>query len=237
MAKPQLTDVKRILAEVESLRARQGKLKRTATHNFYLRFVDIHDLYDFNDKYQAWMEPKIYKIARANFIVNVISALEMYFKALITEYQNRWVDEGIKEMLQEKISLHDAFILCKNTGVEKADLIAIHSSFQNLSSIESIFRKLTGKKMFLDAIGFKMLVINKKGKSIPDNRKNFKKILNRTFELRHKIIHEGYIYPIDTSQIDNLVEVLLYLPSVIETYFDSLPVLQFVPELSEFDEP
>jgi hypothetical protein len=162
--------------------------------------------------------------AKANFVVNLITMLEVFLKDTIREFHGKWLNEGVSKLLTDKITLNDAFLLARKTRIKKEELVALKASFQNIAAIESTFSTLTGKP-FLDNLGFHFRKVE--GRELRNYDRNWKQVLQESFELRHKIIHEGYLVPISKEQINLYFVLYMHLPFDIEYYLQSLQEYDF----------
>jgi hypothetical protein len=128
---------------------------------------------------------------KKNYIINVVTALEIYLKDMIEEFSGSWNNAGFDKLLKEKITLNEAYDWFKDTSATKEKIVARFASFQNISTINNTFSCLFGVNDFLSDLD--AFTRNQGGqlqlfslKSYPD----WKKQLRDMLVLRNKIVHE-----------------------------------------------
>ncbi len=137
--------------------------------------------------------------ARKNFIVNLVTSMEVFLKQVIVECKGVWNKEGFATLLNETITLNEAYDLFKASKIEREHLIGHYYGFQNIGAIDKVFSALTNTK-FLNTIGaYKILPNQKDDFRLNDIEKDWRKIIESLFQLRHKIIHEDDNTPIPAA--------------------------------------
>ena len=99
--------------------------------------------------------------ARKNFIINSVTAAEVYFKDIVKVLpemskvqQNQ---AGIRELLREKISLLEAYTLFRKEKLRIGDILATYFSFQDLEQINYVMSEILNIN-FLDSFLCKLLI-------------------------------------------------------------------------------
>jgi hypothetical protein len=142
--------------------------------------------------------------ARKNALINMVSALEVYFRDLIVERNGCWAIGGFADLLKEKMSLNDAYDCFKDTTVTKEALVAHYYSFQNIESIANIFGclascdflKCIDDAEYLAFAGDCPIGHYDFHHSFPE----WKKLLVVIFNTRHRIVHEANLDEILTDE-------------------------------------
>jgi len=93
--------------------------------------------------------------ARKNFIINCVTATEVYFKDIVkilsVSPEVKESSDKIKELLKEKIRLWEAYVLFVKKKFRLGDVINSIFSFQNLEEIDYVMSKILNIK-FLNLI-------------------------------------------------------------------------------------
>jgi len=138
--------------------------------------------------------------ARKNFIISCVTATETYFKDIVKVLPElpkvKENNEGIKELLKEKISLWEAYILFKEKELRIGDVIASYFSFQNLENIDYVMSKILNLK-FLDSIENHKVSLDKENKEyygtkmicLKTDLPKWRGYLAEMFNLRHDYVH------------------------------------------------
>jgi hypothetical protein len=188
----------------------------------YVKATDLRD--NFVETAYAKQKPEIIGLSNCNFLVNLITALEVFLKSCIHRYKDKWDEEGVAKLLDEPIKLNDAFILFQHPGIEKADLISYNYVFQSTITIEKVFGRLTNTPKFLKAVVFRSW--EKIGENEWKEREDtslWRRTLSDAYDLRHKIIHEGFYEPIDQTQLALMASTILEVVVNFGVHFDKLP--------------
>ncbi len=155
------------------------------------------------------------EIARNNFIVNVTSTIETYFKGVVINGRN-FKQEGYENLLKEKITLNEAYDLFKRVNVTRQYIVSHFYSFQNLESIEKVFSNLTGKR-FLDEI--EKVVINRNKKTaLLKTHPNWRNTLTEIFTIRNRFIHEGLYDDVELVKIKEYFSITVSMIIATEEY-------------------
>lgn len=143
--------------------------------------------------------------ARKNYVINLVTAAEVYFKDLVKilpEFQEVKRDlSGLRRLLDEKITIWDAFQLFKNKKVGKSikigNIISVSFSFQNLEQIDFVFSQILLIK-FLDKVEEHKRRLNEieqdffkvKTLCLKSNLPQWRRTIADLFNARHDIVHE-----------------------------------------------
>ncbi|MBI2047792.1 MAG: hypothetical protein HYT27_01505, partial [Parcubacteria group bacterium] len=118
--------------------------------NFYRKVSESVSLVNF---VESKSKSRLVKLnARKNYVVNLATAAEVYFKDLVKilpEFKKvKRNSNEISELLKEQITIMDAFELFKKRHLGKSlkigDVIAINNKFENLEKIDSVFSRILG---------------------------------------------------------------------------------------------
>ena len=163
-----------------------------------------------------------------NFIINLCTALEVFFKDTAKALcDNKKVDiNKLNELLKHEVSLKDAYnFFNKRKRPTLGDLISQTSSFQSLENIGNTFNKLTDSDFFREIENLEIPVYllptpNEESSKITSLKKEFPKwreILNKIFTKRHEFVHE--YNPNDTEFYS---EVRTNLVTLLQLFIDSI---------------
>lgn len=152
---------KDFIGAITELAAEASKKKYLASEGFLERIIASGILYGLathdrspliwgvvekkEDLTKAVVPEPIKNWAHQNLIINLVTALEVFFKDLIVENKDKWHSTGFSELLSQKISLNEAYDLFKisNINISKELIVARFSSFQRIDSIDHVFTCLT----------------------------------------------------------------------------------------------
>ena len=138
--------------------------------------------------------------ARKNFIINCVTATEVYFKDIVKGLLElprvKQNDSGVRELLKEKVSLWEAYMLFKEEELSIGSIIAVHSSFQSLAHIDYTMSKILNLG-FLDTVGNHKTQLEEEDKErysmetlyLNEDYPDWRRHLNEIFELRHDFVH------------------------------------------------
>lgn len=171
--------------------------------NFYRKVSESVSLINF---VESKTKSRLVKLnARKNYVMNLATAAEVYFKDLIKvlpEFKKiKSNSNEISDLLKEQITIMDAFSLFKRRYLGKSlrigDIIAIHNKFENLEKIDSVFSKILGLK-FLDEIEQHEHKLSRKETKfftvdtlhLKVNLPDWRNQVGRLFDKRHEIIHQ-----------------------------------------------
>ena len=170
-------------------------------------------------------EPMIRIHVINNFLANIVTSLEIYFKTLIQQYDN-WDEEGYKKLFKEKITLSEAFELFNRHKVTRQFLIAEHYSFQNFAILDNVLSCLTGDSNILNKIETfetDLFKINghriKKRSSLNKLYPEWRKTTTKLFDLRHEYIHEGKTTISTQSEAEDYHDTINTFQNATDDYF------------------
>jgi hypothetical protein len=168
-------------------------------------------------------EDPIFEMAKQNFVVTLISELEIYLKGIIRRYN--WINEGGYGNLlrSEQINLYDAHRMFVSGHVSRESIIADHYSFQSVDQIQTVFNQLTGTKFLLEIEKAQSFNVNGKLRTFEQHTKaqgvkDWRKYLIDAYERRHLIIHEGLTQKLDLRETRSFGTVLFDLVLTIVYY-------------------
>ncbi len=172
--------------------------------------------------------------ARKNFIINCITALEVFLKDMVLviidmQTENNHRANGIKLLLKEKITLEEAYKLFYKKDVSIGIIIISKYSFHNLETIDQILSVIT-KENFLEKLGkFKVRDDKEKIKFILDKKysnKNWRNILAEFLNLRHQYVHQiNFKDRLGLKRLKILYECLVDFVEATEQYlFEHIPI-------------
>ncbi|KYK35109.1 MAG: hypothetical protein AYK18_13520 [Theionarchaea archaeon DG-70] len=170
--------------------------------------------------------------ARKNFIVNCVTALEVFLRDMIEGLIDMNVidQKRINEFLNDKITLKEAWEIFSERNITLGEIISATCSFQNLHQINSIFSKLFDQD-FLEEIN-RFEVEREDGNSkftLREDYPEWQKRIAEMFELRHKFVHQISLKDrLGINRLGELWENFSAFADAIESY-----LLQFVPEVEE----
>ncbi|NOT76711.1 MAG: hypothetical protein HOP08_17420 [Cyclobacteriaceae bacterium] len=220
--------------DVKKLQTRFAQFKKDkkegriidADDNFFEFFLAAADLLigavTISDKGKPLFASDAQKVARANFFVNMSTAMEVYLKTLIVE-RDDWDEKGYDALMDQKITINDAFELFSKNKVTRPFIIFHKTSFQSLEKIVDVFSKLMGGKNILDEIENVEFVIGGKSKNkakttLKKYRPQWRKSLQEVFEIRNKFVHEG-ISPNEEDSVFNYWDDVYYFQNSVNLYF------------------
>lgn len=127
-----------------------------------------------------------------NFLINLVSAIEIHLRELIKINSSNWNKELYSELLSDKISLENAFKIFKEVNVSRESIISKNSSFNSFESIVKTFCKLT-KTSFVEDISSIFFMQNEDGGDVSLEKlyPKWQTTIHRLLEERNKIVHEG----------------------------------------------
>ncbi|WP_062058220.1 HEPN domain-containing protein [Aquimarina longa] len=160
--------------------------------------------------------------ARKNYIINLVSSIEQFFKQLV-KYDLTEYNHNIRELLKDKISLWEASKLFTEKKLKPHDIIANYYSFQNLDEIDRIISLIVSKK-FLKFIGeydsgnLRSIYEDKKINSYKLNKDypEWRNDISELFNLRHNFVHHfSYKERISYNKLNRMTDSLHYIIMVI----------------------
>ncbi len=142
--------------------------------------------------------------ARKNYVINLVTAAEVYFKDLLKNIPDIKIiknNDGLEKLLEEKITIWEAYQLLRTRKSRKpiriSELIGIDRLFENLTTIDSFFSKLL-KCNFLEEVENHQHRLNKVEKNffsvtklhLKVNLPDWKNQVGTLFEKRHEYVHQ-----------------------------------------------
>jgi len=173
--------------------------------------------------------------ARKNFIINCVTATEVYFKDIVKvlpEFPGVKDNEKIQELLKEKVSLWEAYVLFKEENLKIGDVIASNFSFQNLEEIDYVMSKILDLK-FLDHIENHKVYLDKDDKEyygmktlcLKADLPEWRSYVAKVFNLRHDFVHHvSFKDRIGFQRLGILWEHLDAFITVVDNF-----ILQYIP--------
>lgn len=134
--------------------------------------------------------------ARKNFVINIVTAFEIYFNEIIVANIGKWSQSGIDEILgKEKITLLEALEFRKGTRIHAEHLIVFHNRLQNPDSINKLFTTLIGQDFFKALDDHTILLTDfdrdeSYDESLETLVSNWKQKFYELYTLRNRIAHE-----------------------------------------------
>lgn len=216
--------IKRILKEKHHLTKRDAFPIDSFNHKMY-NSIEILNYSTLGLKKLPKGKEKneLLKEIRKNFIINCVTAVEVYFKDLIrvtpemsSKIRN---SKQLKDLLsnKEKVNLYDAYQIFKEYDFKLGDILLYYYSFQNLQEINLVLGHLLGIDNFITNIDefnfrlrkFEKEYFNKTNICLKNDFPEWKGILTEIFSLRHDYVHHINFH-------DKLGEIR------VETYFKNL---------------
>jgi len=179
--------VNSILAQKETSKTR----KEEAYLNFFEKFKKSHDLII---KIESIVDDtNLVQEAYKQFIVSLVTAMEIYFKDLLKELFKKCKSDIMYERcklikLGNKFSFIEIVQFYQN-NIDIEDIICEYFNFQNLECIDEVFSCICNFKIFQEIKGKEFILPNRKNMKI-FLENDFYKNIAETLEMRHKIIHD-----------------------------------------------
>jgi len=189
--------LKRYIKKIDEMRSLLGKRWEYPYDTFLEKIYLSRQLIQLVEKSNIKKEIKIE--ARKNFIINCITAVEVFFKDMIIglDWFEVLNEDGIDELLSEKITLTEAWLLFKTKNISLGEIIAAKFSFQSLPEINKIMKKLLGVSNFLKEVEqYEVTEIDEDNEEekvkfvLKDAYPDWRKKVQEIFELRHKFVHQ-----------------------------------------------
>ena len=157
-------------------------------------------------------EKKILNFAIKNYIINLVSLWETFFRDLFVIVMK--LDQEFKTHIIENYAKNEEYLEIDNIE----EIIALAANFQNLDDLNEAFQYIFNNENILDVIGKyeQNIFMNPniiKNFSIDKFCLNWKEEIIKTFDLRHKFIHDAnFKYTFNRQEIQ-----------VIEMLFNIIP--------------
>ena len=169
-------------------------------------------------------------IATNNFLVNVVTALELFFKQTITA-NSFWAEEGYSKLLKDKLSLSEAYDLFTKENISREYIIAHYHSLQNFGNINYVMSSLIGKDFYNEIQNFVVygdMGEVEPGTVFPDDFENllhlprtypeWKTTIANVYENRNKFVHDGVICELNYEQVKHIRDVVVLYTHVVNIY-------------------
>jgi len=189
--------------------------------NFLQNFYENSKVIHFHIKEKT--EKSILEIMYRQYFVFLISCWETYFRdVFLLTYAS---DESLMCELLENFEIDDSVLEQLNSNnMEVIDLLSKKFNFQNLDSLNNAFSILISDDDFLEYIcTYQIEFCGINGKqvsnlSVDSLFLNWKELITKTFEIRHKVIHDANYRPSFDIHFIQQVEGLFLLVPQISTY-------------------
>lgn len=171
-----------------------------------------------------------YLIATNNFLVNVVTALELFFKETISA-NSFWVEDGYFKLLKDRISLSEAYDLFTKENISREYIIANYHSLQNFGNINYVMSALIGKDFYNEIETF--IVYGDMGEvepgtvfpedfqnllCLPMTYPEWKTTISDVYVKRNKFVHDGIIFDLNFDQITHIKDVTILYTHVVSIY-------------------
>lgn len=217
--------IKSIVKDLDSNRkVSRRKSRKLPSERFYYNLEDalwtmIRVLNNRNS------EQRNKRIAISNFQVNAVTAIEVFFKSIISTNKN-WSPNGIEELLKENITLGEAYKILKKHKLTPQFIIAETFSFSDFWSMGTYMKKLLNTEIdfFIEFETHTFGQYNwesKKGESktfialFP----NWRREIQSLYTERNRFIHEGVISKKSVDDLAPLYNVLEKFSQILSVYF------------------
>lgn len=214
---------------IESIRAKFRKRKRvrlpsTAGTEFAIYMFACYDLalksYETKfkeEKHFKFKNPE--RIVVSNFIVNCVSALEMYFKNTILQ-NARWHNPGLTSLLKEKITLGEAYEMFGQEKISREYIVSHYFSLQNFESISGIFSKLTNSDFFKEVENFKV-DWNGKTLTLLEEFPDWRSEIIQLYDVRNRYVHDNVIERLSKRDIPVIFDLVYSFQIYIEDWLEN----------------
>lgn len=210
----------KIIDELLSLRESRGAIDNFTT-SFLLNFAEncqlMHSLISREVK-----NTRIYKTAYRQYFVFLISCWETYFRDVFVFVHS--VDVSRTATLLSKMKKEISIDI--NIEINTSELLSKSFNFQNLNDLEEAYNGMWGES-FLDCIcttnispcGLNGQIIQ--GLSIDSLFNDWRTLIEETFYIRHKVVHNANFRPIVNIELVRKVEALFLMIPQFSTYIIS----------------
>jgi hypothetical protein len=136
----------------------------------------------------------------SQFLVIFITAMEVFLKKIVSLNPN-WNDNGYTEILNQKITLSEAYKMIGKERVTQEFIVAQYVSFSNYDSINSVFSKLVGTEHFIEDLGKHVMIWAKAEEKIlfdtclDEMQPDWKDKIKEAYKRRNEFVHEGVTHP------------------------------------------
>lgn len=155
-----------------------------------------------------------------NYLVNCVTSLELYFRSVIVQ-NKRWDEKGYSKLLNERISLHDAYELFNSDGVTRQYIIAHTNSFQNLDRINNVFSNLMDIDFLKEVENHSVKLDDERDYSLKKKVPDWNRRIRKLYEMRNSFVHEGQLNILTKEMIQSIDESINYFQVSSNDYFES----------------
>lgn len=167
--------------------------------------------------------------ARKNFIINCVTALEVFLKDMIEGLieMNAIDQKRMEKFLNDKITVKEAWEIFSEKVITLGEIIAATRSFQNLRQINSTLSSLFDQDFLEEINSFQVERENGNTKfTLKENYPNWQERITEMFELRHKFVHQVSLKDrLGIGRLGELWENFSAFADAVESY-----LLGFVPD-------
>lgn len=206
---------KAFLEDIKALYDKHKRKRKYPAHDNYLLRLNKSGLL-LETVLEATSNSETRTEARKNYIVNLVTATELFCIETIIDHRGKWKEHGLANLLNKKetLSLNDVFDLLKIGNVTKEHLLINFYSFQNLNAIDKVFSFLTGEIAGETTFKFLDNLIKIKISEEEFNRPttieaampDWAKYFSLLFETRHRVIHEDINAPISKGDLKKMID-------------------------------
>jgi len=166
-----------------------------------------------------------------NLIINLVTATEVFLKDLMRDICDKYTkfltNDGLSELLKEKISLREAFILLKDKEISLGEFIGSYFLFESIMDIDNKFTKLTGKNFLneIEKLEFNLDESKKKffGKEklcLVQDFPKWREEINKMFRLRHEFVHHlNFSDPVSYKTVYEILDSVTAFITVLECQY------------------
>ncbi len=173
------------------------------------------------------------KEARKNFVINCVTATEVYFKDLIKttpELSKDIKSIAVKELLSNKgkVNLWEAYEIFHEKDFRIGEILTYFYTFQNIEDINIVMSKLLSVNNFLSEVELHKLKLHKDSIkrfhkeeiSLSEDFPNWKTLIADIFNLRHDYVHHiNFKDKLGDEKLFKYYETLDVFISVTDDYF------------------
>jgi hypothetical protein len=190
------------------LLAKRFKVKEGAEWNLRINLAQPGYLWAFVEK---GADTELKQVARKNFLVNIVTCFEIYFKELLIEHSGKWPKQRCDELLaREKISLSEALTFRQGSKLTPEHLIVFAIPLQNPNAINKVFSTLLGVDFF-EAVDKYRVNDQEENFSLNSYLGEWRADFYKLYEIRNAIVHDGFPNKVslkDTMRIDEISQFL-----------------------------
>ncbi len=208
----------RLIQELTDLRDSRKSID-DFSFNFLANFGEHCQLMHANLQ-KNQISKELVKVAYRQYFVFLVSCWETFFRDIFVYIYSR--DSKSLELLLEKMNITETTPILQN--ITLSELLSKSFNFQNINDFESAYHSLWEEdfleyicKTETDCCGLNGKVT--KGFSITSLFPEWRKIIDESFKIRHKVIHDANYRPeVGVDLIQQSEALFLMLPQVV-TYF------------------